>query len=96
MVCIDDYKEVKDCIYKDERYSARDNGAGITWGQERCALGSYHSRDCPSCALCCKDKDFYLDYKENRMKFQKDLRLLQIVTTSLGFLSQQGLSLLCT
>ena len=27
MVSIDDYKEVKDCIYKDERYSARDNGA---------------------------------------------------------------------
>ena len=27
MVSIDDYKEVKDCIYKDELYSARDNGA---------------------------------------------------------------------
>lgn len=27
MVNIDDYNEVKDCIYKDEHYSARDNGA---------------------------------------------------------------------
>ena len=27
MVNIDDYKEVKDCIYKEEHYSARDNGA---------------------------------------------------------------------
>ncbi len=27
MVSIDDYNEVKDCIYKDEHYSARDNGA---------------------------------------------------------------------
>lgn len=27
MVSVDDYKEVKDCIYKGERYSARDNGA---------------------------------------------------------------------
>lgn len=27
MVSLDDYKEVKDCIYKDEHYSARDNGA---------------------------------------------------------------------
>ena len=27
MVNIDDYNEVRDCIYKDERYSARDNGA---------------------------------------------------------------------
>lgn len=27
MVSINDYNEVKDCIYKDEHYSARDNGA---------------------------------------------------------------------
>ncbi|SEE30191.1 HNH endonuclease signature motif containing protein [Prevotella sp. lc2012] len=27
MVYIDDYNEVKDCIYKEEHYSARDNGA---------------------------------------------------------------------
>lgn len=27
MVNVDDYNEVKDCIYKDEHYSARDNGA---------------------------------------------------------------------
>jgi hypothetical protein len=27
MISIDDYNEVKDCIYKDEHYSARDNGA---------------------------------------------------------------------
>ena len=27
MVSIDEYNEVKDCIYKDEHYSARDNGA---------------------------------------------------------------------
>lgn len=27
MVNVDDYSEVKDCIYKDEHYSARDNGA---------------------------------------------------------------------
>ena len=27
LVSIDDYKEVKDCIYKEEHYSARDNGA---------------------------------------------------------------------
>lgn len=27
MVDIEDYKEVKDCIYKDEHFSARDNGA---------------------------------------------------------------------
>ena len=27
MISVDDYKEVKDCIYKDEHYSARDNGA---------------------------------------------------------------------
>ena len=27
MVSIDDYKEFKDCIYKDEHYSVRDNGA---------------------------------------------------------------------
>ncbi len=27
MVSIDDYKEVKDCIYKEEHYSVRDNGA---------------------------------------------------------------------
>jgi hypothetical protein len=27
MVSIDDYKEVRDCIYKDEHYSVRDNGA---------------------------------------------------------------------
>lgn len=27
MVSVDDYNEVKDCIYKDEHYSVRDNGA---------------------------------------------------------------------
>ena len=27
MISVDDYKEVKDCTYKDEHYSARDNGA---------------------------------------------------------------------
>lgn len=27
MVSVDDFNEVKDCIYKDEHYSARDNGA---------------------------------------------------------------------
>lgn len=27
MISVDDYNEVKDCIYKDEHYSARDNGA---------------------------------------------------------------------
>lgn len=27
MVSIDDYNKIKDCIYKDEHYSARDNGA---------------------------------------------------------------------
>lgn len=27
MVSVDDYNEVKDCIYKDEHFSARDNGA---------------------------------------------------------------------
>lgn len=27
MVSVDDYNEIKDCIYKDEHYSARDNGA---------------------------------------------------------------------
>lgn len=27
MVSVDDYKEVKDCVYKGEHYSARDNGA---------------------------------------------------------------------
>lgn len=27
MVSIDDYNEIKDCIYKDEHYSVRDNGA---------------------------------------------------------------------
>ena len=26
-ISVDDYNEVKDCIYKDEHYSARDNGA---------------------------------------------------------------------
>ena len=26
-ISINDYKEIKDCIYKDEHYSARDNGA---------------------------------------------------------------------
>ncbi len=41
MVSIDDYKEVKDCINKDERYSARDNGAGITWGQNAVLLYRY-------------------------------------------------------
>ena len=27
MASVDDYNEVKDCIYKDEHYSVRDNGA---------------------------------------------------------------------
>ena len=27
MINIDDYSEIKDCVYKDERYSVRDNGA---------------------------------------------------------------------
>ena len=27
MISVDDYNDVKDCIYKDEHYSARDNGA---------------------------------------------------------------------
>ena len=27
MACVDDYNEVKDCIYKNEHYSVRDNGA---------------------------------------------------------------------
>ena len=27
MVYIDDYNEVKGCVYKDEHYSVRDNGA---------------------------------------------------------------------
>lgn len=34
MVNIDDYNEVKDCIYKDEHYSARDNGAVIRHPRE--------------------------------------------------------------
>lgn len=34
MVNIDDYKEVKDCIYKDEHYSVRDNGAVIRHQRE--------------------------------------------------------------
>ena len=27
MVSVDEYNETKDCIYKDEHYSVRDNGA---------------------------------------------------------------------
>ena len=34
MVNIDDYKEVKDCIYKDEHYSARDNGSVMRHSRE--------------------------------------------------------------
>ena len=34
MVSIDDYKEVKDCIYKEEHYSARDNGAVLRHSRE--------------------------------------------------------------
>ena len=34
MVSIDDYNEVKDCIYKDEHYSARDNGAVLRYPRE--------------------------------------------------------------
>lgn len=41
MVNIDDYSEVKDCIYKDEHYSARDNGAVIR--QARVYPDSLHS-----------------------------------------------------
>ena len=34
MVSIDDYNEIKDCIYKDEHYSARDNGAVMRHSRE--------------------------------------------------------------
>ena len=34
MISIDDYNEVKDCIYKDEFYSARDNGAVMRHSRE--------------------------------------------------------------
>lgn len=34
MVSIDDYKEVKECIYKEEHYSARDNGAIMRYRRE--------------------------------------------------------------
>lgn len=34
MVSIDDYKEVRDCIYKEERYSVRDNGAVMRYSRE--------------------------------------------------------------
>lgn len=34
MVDIDDYSEVKECIYKDEHYSVRDNGAIMRHGKE--------------------------------------------------------------
>ena len=33
-ISIDDYKEIKDCIYKDEHYSARDNGAVLRHQRE--------------------------------------------------------------
>ena len=35
MVSVEDYKEVKDCTYKDEHYSARDNGAVMRHPRER-------------------------------------------------------------
>lgn len=34
MVSVDEYNEVKDCIYKDEHYSARDNGAVMRYPRE--------------------------------------------------------------
>lgn len=34
MINIDDYNEVKDCIYKDEHYSVRDNGAVMRYPRE--------------------------------------------------------------
>ena len=34
MVSVDDYNEVKDCIYKDEHYSVRDNGAVMRHSRE--------------------------------------------------------------
>lgn len=34
MVSVDDFNEVKDCIYKDEHYSARDNGAVLRHQRE--------------------------------------------------------------
>lgn len=34
MINIDDFNDVKDCIYKDEHYSARDNGAVIRHPRE--------------------------------------------------------------
>ena len=34
MVNIDDYKDVKECVYKDEHYSARDNGAVMRYPRE--------------------------------------------------------------
>lgn len=34
MVSIDEYKEVKDCIYKEEHYSVRDNGAVMRHSRE--------------------------------------------------------------
>ena len=35
---IDDYKEIKDCIYKDEHYSARDNGAVMRHQRKGCRM----------------------------------------------------------
>ena len=34
MVSVDDYNEVRDCIYKDEHYSVRDNGAIMRYPRE--------------------------------------------------------------
>lgn len=34
MVSVDDFNEIKDCIYKDEHYSARDNGAEMRHPRE--------------------------------------------------------------
>ena len=34
MINIDDFNDVKDCIYKDEHYSARDNGAVMRHSRE--------------------------------------------------------------
>lgn len=34
MVSVDDYNEFRDCVYKDEHYSVRDNGAIMRYPRE--------------------------------------------------------------
>lgn len=76
MVNVDDYKEVKDCIYKDEHYSVRDNGAVMRHqraGMRKRKLDGVWSFGTPKC-----QQGQVFDNKDGRGKSEYETIILRI------------------